>query len=73
MFHQHDWKETERISAPRALSTAVECSERLFERLTWGVTTIVLTCARCGDKKTVEVLGTAPDTHGLVLKVLGAL
>ena len=61
LFHCHKWRETERIHARTAANHKFErCSEYMYERLTFGVTTIVLTCEGCGDKKTVEVLGAQP-------------
>lgn len=58
-FWGHKWAETERLKAPPAAGSHkfTRCSEHMYERLVFGVTVIVLTCASCGDKKTIEVLG----------------
>ena len=59
MFHTHYWKETERIvSQPLDGGARVKgCDEDTLQRLVFGVTSIVLTCGECGDKKTVVVIG----------------
>ena len=60
MFHLHKWVEAERFETHANDSVRMQASsmsEHLFERLTFGVTTITLRCEHCGDLKTVEVLG----------------
>lgn len=61
--HTHEWRETERtmtpgVAAPNGWSIEGGTRETV-ERLLWGITSIVLTCATCGDKKVVEVKGRA--------------
>jgi hypothetical protein len=58
LFHRHHWVETERHTARSVRGFRIErCSEHMYERLAFGVTTIVLACAVCGDRKTLEILG----------------
>ena len=54
----HQWVETERVTTPPSLMTGASGSSYAIERLVWGITSIVLTCTLCGDKKVVEVKGT---------------
>ena len=58
--HEHSWKETERIICPPINMAGGSISGYLpytVERLVWGITTIVLTCEKCGDKRYVEMKG----------------
>jgi len=59
-IHEHMWAESERMVARPPQRWTLENYKgdaRTLERLTYGVTTIVLTCSLCGDKKTQEILG----------------
>ena len=53
----HQWKETERAHTDPAYVGSASGSPQAIERLLWGITSIVLTCALCGDKKVVEAKG----------------
>lgn len=58
LFHRHQWTETERVTAPPFGGRMQGMDDAyLIERLALGVTTIIMTCSECGDKKTIEVLG----------------
>lgn len=58
LFHKHKWIENERFyAAPANIQRAKNCSERLFQELIQGVTTIQYKCDCCGKCKSVEILG----------------
>ena len=57
LFHKHSFVEIFRTYAPPAYLGGVEGSEYLFERLRFGVTTVVWRCLRCGQDRKEEALG----------------
>jgi hypothetical protein len=57
LIHTHVWEETERIVTPPGSHSKMNGSSDAVERILWGITSIVLTCKQCGDKKVVEVKG----------------
>lgn len=59
MWHTHTWREVGRVfTDPRNFSSkGLEMSERMAERLLFGITIIGLECSICGDWKSVEMLG----------------
>lgn len=63
IFHRHDWQVIERTFAPPAYGLSLgkcEMSEHMAERLTFGVTSVLLKCA-CGKVLKEEMLGGARE------------
>lgn len=58
-FHSHNWMEVERIKAVPLLKSfdRLEGKHSSIERFCFRVTTIILECTECHDKKTIEILG----------------
>lgn len=58
-MHRHSWIEHERFYAPPSSYKweATRMSEDLAQKLVFGLTTIVLLCEKCGDRKTMEIFG----------------
>jgi hypothetical protein len=61
LWHRHQWRiEGQAYAPPRPeLYKGTTISTYLAERVTWGVTTFVLRCSKCGRVETKEVLGEA--------------
>ncbi len=60
MWCFHQWKEYERLKAQPPASITVERGDaNTMERLAFGVTSIVLACEKCGDRKVIEIKGIA--------------
>jgi hypothetical protein len=58
--HTHRWEIAAKTFAPPAYGLelgACTMSEHMAERLTFGVTTVLLKCADCGRTRTEEMLG----------------
>ena len=61
MFHRHAWVETERVfvKPPASIGSFKSADEELAHQVLFGVTTILYKCTKCGQVRTVEVLGDA--------------
>ena len=59
LFHRHQWKEIARThcGGVAKMKGTGYCSEHLFERMMFGVTTILWECEKCHKIKREELLG----------------
>jgi hypothetical protein len=58
LFCKHEWEVIVKTVAPKPyLQKVGGCSESLLERLTYGVTTVLLQCKKCPELRKEEMLG----------------
>ena len=57
--HNCKWNEESRHFTPKIIfaKDSVKVPAMLYEKLTWGYTTVMLKCSECGDIKAKEIIG----------------